>query len=45
MSRQNVEAVRRIFKTFDSCDWAAWESHHHPDFEWFDPPGFPGGIP
>lgn len=43
MSQENVEVVRLIFKAFNSRDWAAWESHHHPDFEWSDPPEFPGG--
>ena len=43
MSQENVETVRRIFAAFNSRDWAAWESHHHPDFEWSDPPEVPGG--
>jgi uncharacterized protein len=43
MSDENVEIVRRVFEAFNSRDWATWESHHHPDFEWSDPPEFPGG--
>jgi ketosteroid isomerase-like protein len=43
MSQENVEVVRQIFQAFNSRDWAEWESHHHPDFEWSDPPEFPGG--
>ena len=43
MSQKNVEVVRLIFEAFNSRDWAAWERHHHPDFEWSDPPEFPGG--
>jgi ketosteroid isomerase-like protein len=43
MSQENVEVVRRIFEAFNSREWAAWESHHHPDFEWSDPPEMPGG--
>jgi ketosteroid isomerase-like protein len=43
MSQENVEVVRLIFEAFNGRDWAAWESHHHPDFEWSDPPEVPGG--
>ncbi len=43
MSRENVELVRLIFEAFNTRDWAAWESHHHPDFEGSDPPEVPGG--
>jgi uncharacterized protein len=43
MSEENVEVVRQIFEAFNSRDWAAWESHHHPDLEWSDPPELPGG--
>ena len=38
-----MEVVRLIFDAFNSCDWVAWASHHHPDFEWSDPPEFHGG--
>jgi ketosteroid isomerase-like protein len=43
MSQANVAVVRQIFEAFNARDWATWESHHHPDFEWSDPPEFPGG--
>jgi ketosteroid isomerase-like protein len=43
MSEDNVEVVRKILAAFNSRDWEVWESHHHPEFEWSDPPGFPGG--
>ena len=43
MSETNVEVVRQIFEAFNKRDWDAWESHHHPDFEWSDPPEAPGG--
>ena len=43
MSRENVEIVCEIFNAFNNRDWAVWESYHHPDFEWSDPPEFPGG--
>jgi len=43
MSEENVEVVRQVFDAFNRRDWAAWESHHHPDVEWCDPPSVPGG--
>lgn len=43
MSDGNVEVVRQVFEAFNKRDWEAWESHHHPDFEWSDPPDVPGG--
>jgi hypothetical protein len=43
MSEENVETLRQVFEALNSRDWAARESHHHPDFEWSDPPEFPGG--
>ena len=43
MSQENVEVVRQICEAFNNRDWAAWESHHHPDFVWSDPPETPGG--
>jgi ketosteroid isomerase-like protein len=43
MSRKkNVEVVRLVMEAFNSRDWAEWESHHHADFEWSDPPELPG---
>ena len=41
MSHENVEVVRLILEGFNSREWAAWESHHHPDFETSDPPETP----
>jgi ketosteroid isomerase-like protein len=41
MSQENVEVVRRIFDAFNRRDWSAWESHHHPDVVWLDPPDAP----
>jgi ketosteroid isomerase-like protein len=41
MSQENVRVVRQIFEAFNRRDWAAWESHHHPDVEWCDPPELP----
>ncbi len=43
MSDGNVEVVRQIFEAFNNRDWEVWESYHHPDFEWSDPPEAPGG--
>jgi ketosteroid isomerase-like protein len=43
MSRENVQVVRQICEAFDNRDWEVWESQHHPDFEWSDPPEAPGG--
>jgi ketosteroid isomerase-like protein len=43
MSEENVEVVRQTLGAFNRRDWDEWESHHHPAFEWSDPPGFPGG--
>jgi ketosteroid isomerase-like protein len=41
MSEQNVEIVRQIFDAFNRRDWAAWESHHHRDVLWSNPPEAP----
>lgn len=41
MSQENVEVVREIFEAFNRRDWAVWESHHHPEVEWRDPPELP----
>jgi ketosteroid isomerase-like protein len=43
VSQHDVDVVRRVLAAFNDRDWAAWESHHHPEFEWVDPEGFPGG--
>ena len=43
MAEENVEVVRRTLEAFNRRDWDEWESRHHADFEWSDPPGFPGG--
>ena len=43
MSQENVEVVRQVFEAFNRRDWAAWESHHHPEVEWCNPPE-PGSI-
>ena len=41
MSEENVEVVRQIFEAFNRRDWAAWESHHHRDVVWSNPPEAP----
>ncbi len=41
MSQENVEVIRRVFEAFNRRDWAAWESHHHAEVEWHDPPELP----
>jgi ketosteroid isomerase-like protein len=41
MSEENVEVVREIFEAFNRRDWSAWESHHHPNVVWQDPPELP----
>ena len=38
-----MEIVRQILEAFNNRDWEEWESHHHPDFEWSDPPELLGG--
>jgi ketosteroid isomerase-like protein len=43
MSEENVEVVRQVFEAFNRRDWTAWESHHHADVEWSDPPELPDG--
>lgn len=41
MAEQNVEVVRRIFEAFNRRDWETWESLHHPDVLWSNPPDAP----
>jgi ketosteroid isomerase-like protein len=41
MSRENVAVVGQVFDAFNRRDWAAWESRHHPEVEWRDPPELP----
>jgi ketosteroid isomerase-like protein len=41
MSHENVAVVGQVFDAFNRRDWAAWESHHHPEVEWCDPPELP----
>jgi ketosteroid isomerase-like protein len=44
-SDANVDVVRQIFVAFNRRDWETWESHHHPDVEWLNPPEFPEADP
>lgn len=41
MSTENIAVIRRVFDAFNDRDWQAWESLHHPDAEWVDPPELP----
>ena len=43
MSTENIAVIRRVLEAFNGRDWEAWETLHHPDAEWVDPPEVPGG--
>lgn len=43
MSEANVEIVRRGLAAFNSERWGASVEMMHPDVEWHDAPGLPGG--
>jgi len=44
VSQENVELVQRGLETFNRGEWdEVFERWFHPEIEWSDPPGFPGG--